>query len=113
MSYPRIGKNVIEVLTTGMYEDPRIIFREYVQNAADSIDKAVRMNILQMQSESSIHVEIIKNERKIRIRDNGTGIESQYVESLLGNIAESEKIEIQKKGFEVLDVSEDLLVVKN
>jgi len=58
MSYPRIGKNVIEVLTTGMYEDPRIIFREYVQNAADSIDKAVRMNILQMQSESSIHVEI-------------------------------------------------------
>ena len=37
-----IGKNVIENLTTAMYEDLRIIYREYIQNAADSIDKAIR-----------------------------------------------------------------------
>ena len=37
-----IGKNVIENLTTAMYEDLRIIYREYIQNSADSIDKAIQ-----------------------------------------------------------------------
>ena len=41
---PTIGKDVIESLTLGMYEDCRFIFREYIQNAADQIDKAVRKN---------------------------------------------------------------------
>ena len=36
-----IGKDVIESLTLGMYEDSRFIFREYIQNSADQIDKAV------------------------------------------------------------------------
>lgn len=41
-----IGKNVIENLTTAMYEDLRIIYREYIQNSADAIDKAVRDGII-------------------------------------------------------------------
>ena len=40
-SVPVIGKDVIESLTIGMYEDSRFIFREYIQNAADQIDKAI------------------------------------------------------------------------
>ena len=40
---PHIGKNVIETLTLGMYEDARFIFREYIQNAADQIDEAVEL----------------------------------------------------------------------
>ena len=31
---PKIGKNVLENLTRGMYEDSRVIYREYIQNAA-------------------------------------------------------------------------------
>ena len=38
---PAVGKNVLETLTTGMYDDARFIFREYIQNAADQIDLAV------------------------------------------------------------------------
>ena len=38
---PRIGKDVIESLTLGMYEDCRFIYREYIQNSADQVDKAV------------------------------------------------------------------------
>ena len=41
-----IGKNVIENLTTAMYEDLRIIYREYIQNSADSIDKAIQQGLL-------------------------------------------------------------------
>lgn len=41
-----IGKNVIENLTLGMYENSLMIYREYIQNAADSIDKAINLGIL-------------------------------------------------------------------
>ena len=43
----KIGKDVIESLTLGMYEDCRFIFREYIQNAADQVDKAVKMSLLE------------------------------------------------------------------
>ena len=36
-----IGKDVIESLTIGMYDDSRFIYREYIQNAADQIDKVI------------------------------------------------------------------------
>ncbi|MCK4761310.1 MAG: ATP-binding protein [Candidatus Aminicenantes bacterium] len=95
----RIGKNVIEALTSGMYEDARFIYREYIQNAADSIDKAVEKGILKEIHEGSIHVTIDKTERKITIEDNGTGIRSDQVPSFLGNIALSEKDGTREKGF--------------
>jgi hypothetical protein len=43
---PTIGKTVLETLTSGMYDDARFIFREYIQNAADQIDEAVELGIL-------------------------------------------------------------------
>ena len=30
----RIGKDIIEILTSGMYVSPVTIYREYIQNAA-------------------------------------------------------------------------------
>ncbi len=41
-----IGKDVIESLTIGMYDDSRFIYREYIQNAADQIDKAREQGIV-------------------------------------------------------------------
>ena len=36
--YPKIeiGKDVIESLTLGMYQDSRYVYREYIQNSADA-----------------------------------------------------------------------------
>ena len=42
----RIGKDVIEILTSGMYVSPVTIYREYIQNAADSIDAARTQEII-------------------------------------------------------------------
>jgi len=36
MSEVRIGKHLLETLTTALYSDPIIAFREYVPNAIDS-----------------------------------------------------------------------------
>lgn len=38
---PIIGKDVIESLTLSMYDDSKFIYREYIQNSADQIDKAI------------------------------------------------------------------------
>lgn len=57
-----IGKNVIENLTTAMYEDLRIIYREYIQNSADSIDKAIQQGLLD-PGEARVEIEIDADKR--------------------------------------------------
>ena len=36
-----IGKKLLETITSGMYSNPHMIIREYIQNAVDSIDKVM------------------------------------------------------------------------
>ena len=43
---PIVGKDILEILTTGMYLDPLVIYREYIQNSVDAIDEALSENIL-------------------------------------------------------------------
>lgn len=95
---PQIGKDVIESLTLGMYEDCRFIYREYVQNAADAVDKAVKLMILDKGSEE-IHIKIDAENRHISILDNATGIPYENVVSILRNIAHSTKKRGEDKGF--------------
>jgi molecular chaperone HtpG len=45
---PIFGKNVIETLSEGMYDNPLFLYREYVQNSADAIDAAVEAGVLEM-----------------------------------------------------------------
>ena len=68
-----IGKNVIENLTTAMYENSYIIYREYIQNAADSIDKAISKGII-AKDEACIDIDIEYSKRKICIYDNAFGL---------------------------------------
>ena len=41
-----IGKYTLESLTTGMYSEPKIIYREYIQNSVDSLEHAVTVKII-------------------------------------------------------------------
>ena len=95
---PVIGKDVIESLTIGMYEDSRFIFREYIQNSADQIDKAVREGLLE-KNQGEIHITIDAERRKIIIEDNATGIAFEQVQPILQNIAQSTKQRGVDKGF--------------
>jgi molecular chaperone HtpG len=95
---PIIGKFVIENLTVGMYDDPRCVYREYIQNSADALDKAISMKILTPQ-EAAIHIQISKDRRSIVIEDNGTGISNSRVVPMLQNVAQSEKEIGREKGF--------------
>lgn len=95
---PQIGKDVIESLTLGMYEDCRFIYREYIQNAADAVDKAIDCSLIE-KGEEAIHVRIDKDKRSISVQDNATGIPQDKVMAILRNIAHSTKKRGEDKGF--------------
>lgn len=94
----KIGKNAIENLTVAMYEDSKIIYREYVQNAADSIDKG-RLNGLFKDAEPHIDIMIDDAKRKIRIVDNAFGIRKSEIHQKLADVADSDKEKGIEKGF--------------
>ncbi len=94
----KIGKNILENLTTGMYADSKIIYREYIQNACDQIDKAIKSGIVTKETaEVSIFIDKIK--RYVLIEDNATGVKQSEFVSQLGDIANSDKKIGVNKGF--------------
>ena len=38
---PNVGRQILDIITSGMYNNPLMVIREYIQNAADSIDEGV------------------------------------------------------------------------
>ena len=94
----KIGKNILENLTTGMYSDSKVSYREYIQNACDQIDKAIEMGIVTAET-AEVSISIDKNNRYISIEDNATGVKANEFISQLGDIANSDKKIGVDKGF--------------
>lgn len=94
----QVGKYTLESLTTGMYSDPKIVYREYIQNSVDSLENAVQQGIIE---QSSMRIDIIVSEENshISIRDNGTGIKSSETQATLMNVGNSKKRNANSRGF--------------
>lgn len=98
MSEPVAGKFLLEILTKGMYSNPMHIYREYIQNASDSIDQAVAIGVLNT-AEAEIHISIDNRDRSIVIRDNGLGLPLSIAENKLMNVGASDKDGVTERGF--------------
>ncbi len=98
MSSIIIGKHTLESLTSGMYSDSYVVFREYIQNSVDSIDEAVRDGVLN-PGEEQITVRLAPTDRQIVIADNGLGIPAVDVEKTLVSIGNSKKSSENSRGF--------------
>ncbi len=98
MSEPIAGKFLLEILTKGMYSNPMHIYREYIQNASDSIDMAIESGVLQAP-DAEIHIFIDHKERSIIIRDNGFGIPTNIAKIKLMNVGVSDKDGVTERGF--------------
>ena len=94
----QVGKYTLESLTTGMYSDPKIIYREYIQNSVDALETAVEMNLVEPQG-MRIDIVIDAEASYISIRDNGTGIPKESAVSTLMNIGSSKKRHTNNRGF--------------
>ena len=88
---PIFGKNIIEMLMFNMYDECKVIYREYIQNSFDAIQQAVEKGILPSINDGIVNVDIDGKHRTVVIRDNGTGITLEKAPSTLLNIAASEK----------------------
>ncbi|MBI9083508.1 MAG: ATP-binding protein [Desulfobacterales bacterium] len=92
----KAGMYLLETLTSGMYNDPLTIYREYVQNAVDSIDIMAQER---KWYRPKIQITIDPFTKKIGIFDNGAGINSKIAPSVLGSIGSSDKAGHDLRGF--------------
>lgn len=93
-----VGKYTLESLTNGMYSSPLDLYREYIQNAVDSIDDAVRSGLVEKKN-SHIHISVNTETASISIKDNGCGISKENAERLLVDIGNSKKSRSLSRGF--------------
>lgn len=93
---PVIGVDLLKMLMLQLYSNPRCIYREYIQNALDSINEAVNTGILNEEKDGRVSISITKND--ICIEDNGTGIRSDRAVKILTDIANSVKNGVDTAG---------------
>lgn len=93
-----VGKNILDNLTTGMYSDSKVIYREYIQNACDQIDLATNIGLL-APNEGAVDIFTDSYKRYISIKDNATGVRSDSFIEDVGDIANSNKQLGKNKGF--------------
>lgn len=97
-----IGANILDSLTTGMYSDSKVIFREYIQNSCDAIDVAIKEGILSvkdLKDKVLIEIDVDRENRRITITDYGSGIKAESFMRVMGDIAHSDKKIGEHKGF--------------
>lgn len=89
-----IGKYVLESLAGGMYSDPLMILREYIQNSADSLDSLPKNKGSQL-----IEITVDGRKKSLEITDHGVGVPSGLVEQTLLSIGASRKDHTNLRGF--------------
>lgn len=94
-----VGKDVLELLSSSMYVNPLSIFREYVQNATDSIDDAVAAGLLPSVDAGQIEVNLDHIDRRVVIRDNGVGLSNRDFPTRMLSFGASAKRGTDARGF--------------
>ena len=88
----RIGLHLLETLTSALYDDPIILFREYVQNSIDAYNAAVNKDSSLLLENFCVDINIDTECRNITIIDNGYGISSEHFLEKMLDISASDKI---------------------
>lgn len=85
------GASLLDTLTSALYADPIVVFREYVQNSVDSFTRHSRDT---RDTSIDLKVEIIINSKdnQIIIRDNGKGIDPNKFQDVMYGFGNSEKM---------------------
>ena len=87
------GVGLLGLVTTGMYDAPLSVYREYIQNAADSVAGSG------LAGKSRVDIAIDVAKRRIKIRDNGPGLSPDEALCRLLPIGRSDKTLGIDRGF--------------
>ena len=96
--HPIIGRQLFDVITSGMYDNPLMIFREYIQNAVDSIDLGIEQGTFTLE-QSNISIQLQGHDRTITVMDNGAGINNKDAHTILRSLGCSPKEGTNQRGF--------------
>ena len=94
-----IGKDILELLSSAMYIDPLTIYREYLQNSADSIDEGIKEGLLQNEGEGRVDIDVDQLNRTVKIKDNGVGLSKKDFETRMTAFGASKKRNTSARGF--------------
>lgn len=94
----RAGKQILDIITSGMYSNSLMVIREYVQNAVDAMDEATRLGMLSA-GDGRVTLQLVGRDRSIAICDNGVGVPATRVPDVLCTIGVSSKILGTSRGF--------------
>ena len=87
-----VGPSILGLVTSGMYDDPLTIYREYIQNAVDALSR-------QNGVEGKVDIVIDPRKKKVSICDNGPGLTHQECLDELVPISKSKKCLGRDRGF--------------
>ena len=79
----RVGSGIINVITESLYDNPIVVFREYVQNSVDSLYKS--------EDARGSEIRIYYTGNSLYFADNGNGIFKDLFDIQMGGIANSSK----------------------
>ena len=91
MAEQTMSFRLLETLTSALYEDPIILFREYVQNSLDAYNNEVNNDKAKAMDDFYVNIKIHKNRFNIEIIDNGYGIREEDFLHKMTHIGESDK----------------------
>jgi len=94
-----VGKDILELVSVSMYVEPLTLYREYVQNAVDSIDMAVDQGLLGTKEDGEVYISLSQSTRTILIRDNGAGVSNKDFMSVMLSFGGSSKRGTEARGF--------------
>lgn len=81
-----VGASILNIITESLYDKPIVVFREYVQNSADSLS-----SVLTEDNEEDLYNYIWTKDNNLYFLDNGAGIKSDDFLSKMESIAFSSK----------------------
>lgn len=94
-------KRLLDLMINSIYTNQEIFLRELISNASDAIDKYHYLSLtddnISKRNDYEIHLEIDKNERILKITDNGIGMTYDEIGENLGTIAKSGTLAFAKK----------------
>ena len=104
MEHIIVGKHTLESLTSGMYADPFVVYREYIQNAVDSLDSCIEAGRIESE-EAKVNITVSSIERKITISDNGIGMTEEEMEN---NIMDDILLDSSNSNSELFDLIDSM-----
>ena len=83
MAKIKMSVRLLETITSALYDNPIILFREYVQNSIDAYNEAIDADTGNILKNFFIDINIDEGKRIITIKDNGYGIqENKFIERM-------------------------------